>query len=138
MKIHTRSRGFTLIELMITVGVLAIVAAIAMPAYSGYISSARKVEGHNNIETLKSAQAEFFAENNTFFVGSSTGDLITNSGGLWLPAEATEAERQFKYTVVLNAAKPTATPPTPMTYTATATGKGNDVPATVVITYDAN
>ena len=111
MKIHTRSRGFTLIELMITVGVLAIVAAIAMPAYSGYISSARKVEGHNNIEILKSAQAEFFAENNTFFVGGNTADLITNSGGLWEPAEATETERQFKYTVVLNAATTT----TPMT-----------------------
>ena len=39
---YRRSRGFTLIELMIVVTVVAILAAIAIPAYSDYITRARR------------------------------------------------------------------------------------------------
>ena len=41
MTTPNRTKGFTLIELMVAVGVLAIVAAIALPAYRGYISTAK-------------------------------------------------------------------------------------------------
>ena len=138
MNLKIKSKGFTLVELMITVGVIAIISAIAIPAYTGYIETGRKLEGQSNLEILKAAQTEYFSENNTFFVGSTNaGTLASNSGGLWAPAEA-DADRQFEYKVVINAAKPAATPPTPETYTATATGRGNKVPTTVVITYNSN
>ncbi len=136
MNLKTKSKGFTLIELMITVGIIGVIAAIAVPAYTGYIETGRKVEGQNNLEVLKASQAEFYAENNTFFVGANTAALITSSGGLWAPSEA-DADRQFEYKVVINAA--TAGPPATLeTFTATATGRGNKVPTTVVITYKSN
>jgi len=130
MKTHARAHGFTLIELMITVGIVGIIISIGMPYYSDYISTSRKVEGQNDIEALKAAQAEFFAENGTYFIGADATALMANSGGLWTPAEAA-ADRQFTYTVTLIAA--TAT--TPVGFKAIATGAGRDVPTSVKIEF---
>ncbi|MCC7276735.1 MAG: type IV pilin protein [Chromatiaceae bacterium] len=48
--------GFTLIELMIVVGVIGILASIAYPSYLDYVRKARRVEGQGimfNIQTLQ-------------------------------------------------------------------------------------
>ena len=37
----SRARGFTLIEIMITVAILAIVASVALPSYSAYVQRSR-------------------------------------------------------------------------------------------------
>lgn len=54
------NKGFTLIELMITIAILAIISTIAIPAYTGYIKTAKLAEAHNNIAALRIAQEEFF------------------------------------------------------------------------------
>jgi type IV pilus assembly protein PilE len=52
-------RGFTLIELMIAVAILAIVAAIAVPAYNGYIRESRLGAMRMNLDTLRIAVEAF-------------------------------------------------------------------------------
>jgi type IV pilus assembly protein PilE len=124
MKMTKRHNGFTLIEVMITLVLLAILTAIAIPAYQGYISTSRQTEGHNNLAALQMAEEEFFLENNQYFVGGDWSTLQTNSNGLWTRT-GSEGEFNFDYAVALSGGGYVATA------TGTATGKVPGVVLTV-------
>jgi len=66
-RFNTGQSGFTLIELMVTVGILSIIAAIAVPSYTGFMRSAYLAECAKEVGVLRLAQQEFFLENNAYF-----------------------------------------------------------------------
>lgn len=84
-----RSRGFTLIELMITVAVVAILAAIALPSYTAYVQRARRTDAKNAVLDLASREERFFSINNTYtsdpvalgYGAGSTFPLPVNASG---------------------------------------------------------
>ena len=59
----TTQNGFTLIELMITVAIVGILAAVALPAYQDYTIRGQVAEGFTLAEGAKTAVAENFANN---------------------------------------------------------------------------
>ena len=84
-------KGFTLIELMIVVAIIGILAAIAIPQYSDYMTRARLGKVNSAVATLKQAVAEN-AQFNGGVVTLSAADNWTgpiNSGGLGLNAVPT-------------------------------------------------
>ncbi|MHB8311559.1 MAG: pilin, partial [Metallibacterium sp.] len=56
----TMQKGFTLIELMIVVAIIAILAAIAIPAYQNYLIRAQVSEGMSLVSAAKTGVDEFY------------------------------------------------------------------------------
>ncbi len=57
----TIQKGFTLIELMIVVAIIAILAAIAIPAYQDYLVRSQVSEGASLAAGAKTAVSEYYA-----------------------------------------------------------------------------
>jgi type IV pilus assembly protein PilE len=58
--------GFTLIEVMITVAVVAILAAIALPSYNQYVIRSRITESINSLSTAKVGMEQFYQDNGSY------------------------------------------------------------------------
>ncbi|PJK00510.1 prepilin-type cleavage/methylation domain-containing protein [Lysobacteraceae bacterium NML91-0213] len=59
-------KGFTLIELMIVVAIIAILAAIALPAYQDYVARSQVSEGMSLSAGAKTAVAEYYANHGAY------------------------------------------------------------------------
>jgi prepilin-type N-terminal cleavage/methylation domain-containing protein len=97
--------GFTLIELMIAVAILAIVAAIAVSAYNGYIRESRLGAMRMNLDTLRIAVEAFRLDSPAANYGNATFDTeakILNQYG-WRPEGDNSA---YLYTVVASSTPP--------------------------------
>ena len=110
-KLKKLQQGFTLIELMITVAIIGILAAIALPSYSEYVKKANRRAAQAEMMDISNRQQQFL------FANRSYADKTTlESSGFGLP---TDVSAKYSYAVTVNN---TATPPT---YTITFTSTGS-------------
>ena len=119
-----RTRGFTLIELMIVVVLIAIITMISMPSYNGYLARARRADAQQFIQQLDNRQKQILLEQRAY--ATAPNALSVASTG-WT-CTATNCTNAF-YTVTFDPAVDNAA--TPPSYTICAvpnagTGQAND------------
>ena len=72
-------KGFTLIELMIVVAIIAILAAIAIPAYQDYTIRAQVTEGLSLASGSKTAVAEYYQNRGSYPTDNSLAGVSVAS-----------------------------------------------------------
>lgn len=103
-----RNKGFTLIELMITVAVIGILAAVAYPAYQDQIRKSRRADVQSVLMNIGTRQQQMLLDTRSY--ASSTASL-----SITVPPQVTTY-----YAISVSA--PASTPPS---FTATATPQGD-------------
>ena len=99
---NAASRGFTLIEVMITVALLGILVAVALPNYSSYVQRSRVPAALEVLNSHFTRMEQRFQDVSSYGTGSTCGVTLPSSN-------------DFDFTCTT----------TGQTFTATATGKGN-------------
>lgn len=100
---RSRHTGFTLIEVMIVVAIIAILATIAIPNYSDYLRRGRAQEAVNALAASRTRMEQFYQDNRSYATGGACG-------------VAAPAADSFTYACVIGNAG--------QSYTVTATGAG--------------
>ncbi len=108
---HQAIAGFTLIELMITVAIIGILVAVALPSYQNFIRKGNRSAAQGFMLDIANRQQQYFLDQRLFTATVGTGGL-----GMVPPAET-----NGRYTFSVNTSLPAGPPPC-FTVTATAVG----------------
>ncbi|MET3476188.1 type IV pilin protein [Variovorax atrisoli] len=75
------AHGFTLIEVMITVAIIGILAAVALPAYNDYIRRGKLPEAFSELSNYRAKMEQYYQDNRNY--GSSTACAADSSANSW-------------------------------------------------------
>jgi type IV pilus assembly protein PilA len=79
--------GFSLLELMIVVAIIAFLAMVSVPTFTRFLSKAKRAEVYMNLSAIYTAQKAYWAEHGKY------SDVLFGQGGIgWKP------EGQYYYT----------------------------------------
>lgn len=105
-----KQSGFTLIELMIVVAIIAILAAVALPSYTDYVIRGRIPEATSGLAGARVRMEQWFMDNRTYAGGPFCGQTISgkffdltadncSAAGYLLKATGKNEMSGFEYTV---------------------------------------
>lgn len=87
--------GFTLIELMIVVAIIAFLAMISVPSFTRFLAKSKRTEAYMNLSSIYAAQKAHWAEHGTYTT------VLNGPGGIgWKPEgyKGGGSQENFHYT----------------------------------------
>jgi prepilin-type N-terminal cleavage/methylation domain-containing protein len=81
----SKSAGFSLVELMIVVAIMAILAAIAIPSFLRFSMRAKTAEATSNLAAIRTAQESYRAEEDTYLACAADPALWAAGAGASTP-----------------------------------------------------
>ena len=98
-----KSRGFTLVELMMVVTVIAILAAIAIPSYSSYTSKARRADAAQLLLDIQNKEEQYVLDARVYTTAltSAGGGIPMASANGWTCAGTTCTNTFYSVAVTL-------------------------------------
>lgn len=86
--------GFTLIELMITVAVIAVLTAIALPSYTDYVTRSKLAEAYAHLADLRVKMEQFYLDNRRYSTNVGGGTCGIPGGN----TPTTQGTKYFTFT----------------------------------------
>ena len=131
----TVHHGFTLIELMIVVAIVAILATVALPSYNDYILRGKLAEAHGELAAMRSKLETFFLDNRTYAGACAANTVAPLPTGKYftytcptltattytVQATGTAGQQTAGFTYTVNQANARATTAVPSGWTTNAT-----------------
>jgi type IV pilus assembly protein PilE len=85
MMSHRYNKGITLLELLVVIGIVGILAAVAIPSYNSYMVRARRSDAKVALEQVRAAQEMWRAERGSYAINDGNGTAVaklTNTMGV--------------------------------------------------------
>ena len=73
-----KKKGFTLVELVITIAIIIVLSSISVPIYKNYVWNAKKSEGYMLLATIRDAQLNYRNEHGNFLFFTGTCSKTNN------------------------------------------------------------
>lgn len=81
MAILRKNEGFTLMELVITLLIFAIICTIAIPSYLSYLLKSHRTDGINALDSIQLEQEKYRSNNSSYATLSQLWGGVTDSPG---------------------------------------------------------
>lgn len=127
MQARRPSTGFTLIELMITIAIVTILVAIALPSYLGYVRKANRSAAQSYMLSAAAREEQVLLDQRNYVAVTATANFANtpsaSTAGLSY-AVPTDLAARYDFSIILTTA---VTCPSPAQFCVIATPKGSQV-----------